>query len=306
MAQLDWQITADDRFLYRHEIDRLLVAFHPDWGEVTIGRQAIGLGRGVLFSAVDGFSPFSPVEVDREWRRGVDAVRLEYRLSGVSSAELIAVAGARWDDSALLARMRGYIGNLDGELIVGKRAGDVMCAGALSMAVKDAEVHLELAVFDTPESYPDGALFGDEHLVAKAVLGSSYTFDAGNGLTVLGEYHYNGFGVRDASDIAAHLLEPARQERYLRGELQTLGQHALGLQCAYPFSPTLNGSLMTLCDPTDGSGILSPSLVWDASQQTSVALSAFVPWGASPHNGQIRSTYGSSAASLFIQLSMYF
>ncbi|MFC1735496.1 hypothetical protein ACFL1X_05225, partial [Candidatus Hydrogenedentota bacterium] len=78
IRQLDWEIIDNgDRFAHRHEIDRALVAFHPEWGEVTIGRQAIGLGRGVIFSAVDIFSPFSPVEVDREWRRGVDAFRVE-------------------------------------------------------------------------------------------------------------------------------------------------------------------------------------------------------------------------------------
>ena len=81
LAPLDWEIAADDRFAYRREIDRGLVALHREWGDVTVGRKAIGLGRGVLFGAVDVFSPFSPLEVDREWRRGVDALRAEYGLS---------------------------------------------------------------------------------------------------------------------------------------------------------------------------------------------------------------------------------
>ncbi|MHC4628473.1 MAG: hypothetical protein ACYTDV_15960, partial [Planctomycetota bacterium] len=46
LAQLDWEIAADDSFTYRHEMDRALVALHPAWGDVTVGRQAIGLGRG--------------------------------------------------------------------------------------------------------------------------------------------------------------------------------------------------------------------------------------------------------------------
>ena len=61
ITQLDWEIAADDDFIYRHEIDRSLVTLHPEWGDVTVGRQAIGLGRGVLFGAVDVFNPFSPL-----------------------------------------------------------------------------------------------------------------------------------------------------------------------------------------------------------------------------------------------------
>ncbi|MEJ2705287.1 MAG: hypothetical protein P8Z79_22835, partial [Sedimentisphaerales bacterium] len=34
LAQLDWEIAADDNSSYRHEIDRGLVALHPAWGDV--------------------------------------------------------------------------------------------------------------------------------------------------------------------------------------------------------------------------------------------------------------------------------
>ena len=44
IAQLDWSLApSGDTFSYRHELDRAFVALHPSWGEVTIGRQAIGL-----------------------------------------------------------------------------------------------------------------------------------------------------------------------------------------------------------------------------------------------------------------------
>jgi len=145
LAQLDWEIAADDSFSYRHEIDRGLVALHPEWGDVAVGRQAIGLGRGVLFGAVDVFNPFSPLEVDREWRRGVDAFRAEYRLSTTSSADCIAAFGESWEQSALLGRLRGYLGDVDGSLIFGKRSEDFMVGSAFSAAVGDAEVHGEYA-----------------------------------------------------------------------------------------------------------------------------------------------------------------
>lgn len=307
LAQLDWQIAKDgDDSIYRHEIDRGLVAFHPGWGEVTIGRQAIGLGRGVLFGAVDVFAPFSPLEVDREWRRGIDALRVEYQLSDTSSMELLGAFGKSWDESALLLRVRGYVGNIDGELILGKRGRDAMVGLAMSAAVGDAEVHAELAMFDTPEAHPDGGLFGNDHLIAKAVLGSSYTFDVGNGLTLLGEYHYSGFGVEDIEDAVRRLLNPDYVERYLRGDTQILGQHALAVQLTYPFTNTLGGALLIFESLSDGSGLIAPSLRWDLSSAASLTLSTFVPWGPSPNRGRLESEYGATPASVFLQLSAYF
>jgi hypothetical protein len=306
LGQLDWSIYSEDDFFYRHEIDRALVALHPSWGEVTVGRQAIGLGRGVVFSAVDLFSPFNPIEVDREWRRGVDAVRLEYHTSDTSSVELLGVFGESWDDSAVIGRARGYIGEIDGELLIGKRARDAFVGVTMSRVVGDAEVHGELALFHTPDAFPDGGLFSNDHLVAKAVLGTSYTFDIGSGLTLFAEYHYSGFGVKEAADVTQVFRDPDVQERFLRGDTQILGQHALGTQMTYAFATNWNGFLLTLVSPTDASGLISPSIGWNFSEYGSVRVSTFLPWGSSPHNGRLGSEYGSTGKSLFVQVSLYF
>ncbi len=306
IAQLDWPVDTEDDFAYRHEIDRALVALHPGWGDVTIGRQAIGLGRGVLFGAVDLFNPFTPLEVDREWRRGVDAFRAEYRLSTTTSAEVIAVFGESWEQSALLGHIRGYLGDIDGALIAGKRAEDTVFGTALSTIVGGAEVHGELAVFDTPETQPDGTLWGGDHLATKVVFGGSYTFDIGNGLTVLGEYHYSDFGIKNIEDALVRALDSDFQRRFLRGDLQTLGRQALATQLSYPFNDAASGSFLVLTNPTDGSGVLNPSLRLDFDSHTSLIASAFIPWGAEPTLGQLRSEHGLTAASLFVQAAVYY
>jgi hypothetical protein len=307
IRQLDWEITeAKEVFFYRHEIDRAVVAFHVDWGEVTLGRQAIGLGRGTLFSAVDVFAPFSPLEIDREWRRGVDAVRIERHISDASSVELIGAFGATWEQSALLGRARGYFGDVDAELIFGKRAGDTMLGGTASAAVGDAEAHGELAFFDTPETQPDGGLWGNDHQVGKLIAGGSYTFNIGNGLTLLGEYHYSGFGVKDIADATNRLKSSDFLERFLRGDSQILGREALAFQATYPFSNVSNGALLVLQSPSDGSGVLSPSLTWDFSDNASLLGSVFIPWGDEPSAGTIRSEYGGTPVSLFLQLRVYY
>ena len=306
IRQWDWEIEGDDESSWRHEIDRAFVALHPAWGEVTVGRQAIGLGRGALFGAVDVFAPFSPTEVDREWRRGVDAARLEYRFSDTASAEFIGAFGENSDESAVLGRIRGYYRDVDAEFIAGKRGEDDMYGGSISAAVGDSEVHAEMALFETPEDQPGGGLFGESNLVCKGVLGASYTFDVGDGLTVLGEYHYSGFGLEDIEDVSARFADEVFVARYLRGDTQILGRHAVALQVTYPLVETLTGSVLVMQSPDDGSGLVGPSLVWDAAESVSVVASGFVPWGDEPVDGQFRSEYGGTPLSLTLQVSLYY
>ncbi|MBT3374304.1 MAG: hypothetical protein HN742_22945 [Lentisphaerae bacterium] len=306
MHQLVDGFADGDRFGAAHELDRALVAIHPDWGEVTIGRQAIGLGRGVMFSAVDMFSPFNTLEADREWRRGVDAARMEIRLSSTASAELIAVAGESWDASALLLRLRGYFGPLDAELLGGKRGRDGVAAVVVSSTVGAAEVHAEAAVFRTPEDHPEGTILKRDNDVPKVVLGSSYTFGIGNGITLLLEYHYSGFGAGEAEDAQALFAAPGYDLRLTRGDTQTLGQHACGIQLTYPVNEAVVAGVSTFASPVDGSGVVSPTLRWDLSATTSLVISGYIPWGQRPDGGRIRSEYGTFATSLFAQLGMYF
>jgi hypothetical protein len=255
---------------------------------------------------VDVFAPFSPLEIDREWRRGVDAVRIERHISDTSSVELIGAFGPTWKQSGLLGRARGYFGDIDAELIFGKRAEDTMLGGTVSGAIGDAEAHAELALFNTPETQANGGLWGNDHQVGKLVLGSSYTFNVGNGLTLLGEYHYSGFGVKNIDDATSHLKSSDFLKRFLRGDSQILGREALAFQATYPFSHVWNGTLLVLQSPLDGSGVLSPSLTWDFSDNSSLVGSVFVPWGDKPSAGMIRSQYGGTPLSLFLQLRVYY
>ena len=305
LTQLFDDIYQTDRVVAYHELDRALVSLHPDWGEVVVGRQAIGLGRGRLFSAVDIFNPFSPLEVDREWRRGVDAVRTEYRLSPTSSVEAILVGGESRDESAFVLRARGYFGNLDAEIMGGKRGEDTFFGGVFSSTLGEAEIHGELAVFRMPDPHPDGEPWGNDRNVPKAVLGTSYTFDIGNGLTILGEYHYSGFGVKDINDATVLFGRPEYEKRLLRGDTQILGRHAVGLQASYPFNESLTGSLTVLGSPKDGSGMVSPSLRWDVSRTTSLTVMGYLPWGAGSENGVLKSEYGGSPYSIFFQIGVY-
>ena len=304
VRSLDWRLSESGGYSWRHELDRGYLALHLPNANITVGRQAVGWGRGVLFGAVDLFAPFSPLEADREWRRGVDAVRADLKLAKRVSIDAVAAFGRSTNTSVFAARLRGYAGKVDLELVGGRRARDLFAGVTSSAAVGDAAIHGELAVFRAPEALVAGGL-GDGRTAVKAVAGSSYRFSLGSGLLVFLEYHYSGFGVKHAEDILPLLAEPGFQERYLRGDTQILGRHAIAMLASYEVSPELSLTVQWLQSPVDGSGVLTPSATVTFGDKVSLLATAHVPYGRSPRGGTLRSEYGAAARSGFVQIRIY-
>ncbi len=304
LTPLDWPIMEVPGGSWRHEIDRAYLAWHARGAEVTVGRQAVGLGRGVLFGAVDVFAPFSPLEADREWRRGVDAVRADVKLADRWSIDGVAALGESIDGSAFVARLRGYAGEVDAELVLGWRARDVLAGLVGSAAVADAEVHGELAVYRTPEPSP-GGLGGDGRIVPKAVVGGSYRIPAGQGIPVFLEWHWSGFGVADPADTIARLSDPAFQQRYLRGDTQILGQQVAALLASYETGPELTLNLLGLVSTRDASGVAAPGVTLHLGDRVTVQANLYFSWGARPVGLELASDYGAVPVSAFVQAAVY-
>lgn len=301
VTPLGWTITGSEGRLWQHEVDRLNLQLQLPRTNLTIGRQAIGWGRGVIFGAVDLFAPFSPLEIDREWRRGVDAVRADVKLTDRSSVDVAAAVGRSRDASALVARVRGYAGPVDVELMGGRRGRDVVGGIASSAAIGDAAVHGEGAVFSIP--LPGG---GAHRLVWKGVAGGSYRFPWGSGVIAYAEYHFSGFGAARAGDILPQLATADFAERYLRGDTQILSRHAVAFTGSYEQSPDIVWSGQWVLNPADGSGIAVPGIAITVRQDVSVAAHAYLPYGRSPAGAQLRSEYGASPLGALLQLRIYF
>jgi hypothetical protein len=304
LAQLDWQIGQSPNYSWRHEVDRAYVALHARRADLTLGRQAVGWGRGVLFGAVDLFSPFTPLEADREWRRGIDAIRADVKLADRVSIDTVAAFGERLDDSAFATRLRGYAGRVDLELVAGWRARDLLAGVTSSAAVAGAELHGEFAVFRAPEPLPAGGL-GDGRTALKAVAGGSYRLPIGNGLLVEAEYHYSGFGATQPGDILPLLADPDFRKRYLRVDMQILERHATAAVASYEFSPELAVTGQWLHSPVDASGVVAPSATFTFGDRLSLVATAYLPYGRPPEGLTLNSEYGVAPLSAFVQFRIY-
>jgi len=73
----------------QHNLDLLALRYQTPRATLVIGRQVLSWGTGRLWNPTDLMSPFSPTDVDREVRRGVDAVRLSMPLGAVSQLDVL-------------------------------------------------------------------------------------------------------------------------------------------------------------------------------------------------------------------------
>jgi len=295
-------------------LDRAWVAYQPGWGAVTVGRQAIGFGRGEFFGAVDILAPFSPLELDREWRRGVDAAQADVRIGDRLSVNAVAAAGSNplaagapvtRDDSAFAGRVRGDLGWLDAEVIAGRRGRDGLAGVSASLPLGGPEIHGEGAVFLTRGDVPDSGLLGARNAVPKAVVGGSNHFAWGQGVDVALEYHYSGFGLKDVSTLPSWLATPGYAARILRGDTQIPGRQAGSLNVSWPFTPLTTLSLHWVQSLVDRSGALAPALTWNFAESVTLAASGVVGFGAGPSGGVPRTQFGGLNPAGIVQVKIY-
>jgi hypothetical protein len=296
---LVWRVNESAKGTWRHEIDRANAQVRLRRADLTIGRQAIGWGRGVMFTSVDLFAPFSPLEVDREWRSGVDAVRADIKLTDRSSVDLVSAFGDTLDRSAFAARARGYAGAIDVEVVGGRRGQDLFGGVTSSAAVGDAEVHGEAAAFRVPAAM-------DHDVVWKVVVGGSYRFPIGAGILAYAEYHYSGFGAEHPEEIPALLTTPEFVGRFVRGDMQILSRHAVGVTGSYEASPEMTYSGQWLHNPGDQSGVVAPAMTYTFNDAVSMLGSVYVPYGRPPQGRVLRSEYGAAPLWGLLQLRVYF
>jgi hypothetical protein len=260
-----------------HRIDRFAYRHRADWGTLTIGREPVTWGNGLVFNPMDIFNPFAPTDVQRDYKQGDDLVRLS-------------VNPAEWN------------GNLEWQLLAVPRrdpANGSFRAGSSSLALKAhaygasgewdflAAIHYNEAVWGIGYAGYFGQAVWRFDLVAGktafdesflgAVVNIDYSWSA-LGRNVYGslEFHYNSIGESDPTAFANNRPLLARLER---GEQYTLGHAYLAANLRYELHPLLNLHTATLVNLGDPSAVFQPRLVWNPFQNLEISFGGAVSLG---------------------------
>jgi len=302
--------------------DRFNVKIALPWMDITLGRQAVTFGKAYFWNPLDIFLPFDSSQFDRDYKAGVDAVRMDVPLGDLSGVTLVYAFGREldlegryldrdlsadtsWYGSALLGRAFTYFKGFDFALQGGKVYGGHQLGGGLVGEVKTIELRAEAAHFwDDPSPampFPlNGRLLED---ALTAVIGVGRRFE--NSLTFELEWLYNGAGESDSDRFFQALL------RASQGHLLQLGRWMVGMNVSYEITPLILGQLVAIHSLTDQSTQIQPFLSWSLSDNADLLAGAIFSIGERPALDpvrlvRIRSEFGTYPHFYFAEIKYYF
>ncbi len=304
-TSLSWDIEETEDFLWAHAFDRLAATFSL-WGlDFVFGRQAITWGTGRFWQPVDLFSPFGPLQVDREFKAGNDAARLLFALGAFTQAEFVWAFGpdADPDRSAGVGKFKTLFEDYDISVLGGWVQTDIVGGGdfAGDLGRSGIGIHGEILFNHVKDSsdYVD------------VLVGLDYRFP-GKGPYLLGEYYYYGAGAVNVEDLNQSLID----DRLLSRGTLLLGRHNLGLGASYEIFPILMGMLNVLVNLTDPSATLNPVLEYSVADNAVATAGCTIPVGEAPtfvlapgglalSDFRLNSEYGTYPFTFFIELRFY-
>jgi hypothetical protein len=279
---LDWNIEDGEQLTLTDRIDWAYARVTKGRFSLTVGRQPVTFGRGALWSPEDLVDPFSPVQIDSEFKPGVDAARLDVTLGSHATLAVLGVAGdpdrgngvgISTGGSAALQRLEVTLGTTRVGVMTGYIRGDAVGAVDLFVDLDGADLHGELTATYVPD---DSRRPFDHAVFDRAVLGS--TFQLSSKLNGTVETYWNGSGASETSDYEAVLASPRLQS----GETYNLGRFYLGAVLDWTAHPLVHVAAASIMNVLDHSALIAPSVHFSASTNTMLIAGAFVPLGASP------------------------
>ncbi|WP_394834241.1 hypothetical protein LVJ94_47860 [Pendulispora rubella] len=312
-------------------VDRLSMKLALPWFDVTVGRQPINFSKAYFWSPLDLFLPFSPRTIDREYKGGIDALRVDVPLGEASGINVVAAPGSQLrfdpatatlvtpsfaevdlDASAAIVRgftnVRGFDFSLQGGSIVGGWhvgggvAGEILGIGVRAEAAYFVSRDTSTLALPAAGGAPPTAIriFTDH---PDFVLGFERRFESSLYLSF--EYFYNG-AVPGNGDY----LTPTIQSTL--GGVTNLSRHLVGGVVTYDIRPTLIGKLSSVVGIASAPSVLiGPSIDWSITENVDLTGGALISIGAHPDYSRgpapvLQSEFGSYPNVYFLQFKCYF
>lgn len=281
VADLTWRIDSGDRHSAWHRLDRLALQYRQgDWA-VTLGRQAVSWGNGLVFQPMDLFNPFTPTAVDRDYKPGNDLLLIEKLTPSGGDLQLL-IVGRRDEDEHLTGqagsaalKWRAALGNGEFELLAGRHFADDVVGIGMRWPLGGALVRSDVVATRLREPPTATA-----RTYVSAIVNIDYSLTlAGRTAYLFAEYYHNGFG---RSGRAAPLLQtaPELQQRLQRGELFTLQKNYFAFGLSYQWHPLWTQTLTNISNLHDHSSVLATQLNYEPGDHQRLEIGVLANLGA--------------------------
>ena len=264
LMDLSKTIDKGNGYIFYHRLDRLSLSLQTDRGTLVLGRQALTWGNGMLFNPMDLFNPFSPTDVDPDYKIGDDMIRVVAYSEHMGELQMLYVPrrditehDVSWNASSLAGKLHKTFGSLEFDFMAAKHYRDYVFGTGSMGYIREAAWRVDVTWTDL-DNHPDR----NNYFSLDANLDYSWTCMKKNMYGFL-EFFYNGLG---ENQYRKAVTDPALMERLERGELFTLGRYYLAGCMQLEVHPLVNVYLTLINNLKDPSGIIQPKLVWDLTQ----------------------------------------
>jgi hypothetical protein len=262
-------IDEGEAYVVYHRLDRLALRLVPEWGTVRVGRQAVTWGNGLLFNPMDLFNPFSPADIERDYKVGDDMVSTQFSVAKGGELQFLyiprrsLVSGeVEWEQSSLAGKLHFSRDTTEFDIMAAGHYGDAVIGLGSAGYLKDAAWRLDGTWTDLDND--------DGYLSVVANIDYSWIWLGRNWYGFV-EIFFNGLShnrypeaYRD-SEIAS---------RIERGELFTLGRTYLSGHVRVELAPLFNLYVTVIENLADPSGTVQPRAVWDMAEDMQVTFGA--------------------------------
>ncbi len=274
-------------------VDRLAVKLTTEVADLTIGRQAVTFGTAYFWNPLDVFFAFGSTQFDRDYKPGVDALRIDLPFGDFSGATAVAAFGDLdaediWRETALVARAFTNVADWDLVVQAGKLRGGVQAGAAFVGEAFTVEVRGEAAYFWAMDGEPIR-----DHLAAVIGVGRRFA----STLHLQAEHLVNGGATGTFFD---------RFDLVSQGWIPQASDNVTGVMASYELLPVLLGSVAYLIEWDDRSMLVQPGLVYSAADEVDLVAGALLAFGERPRGILPRSEFGTYPSFFYVQAKVYF
>ncbi len=292
-------------FSLKHNLDRAFLRISLNFADIYIGRQTISWGSAKIVNPTDIFAPFSFNELDKEERRGVDAVRVRIPIEDLSEIDSGYVFGDKFtfEKSGFFVRGKFFALNTDFSLLAIGFQRNLLLGFDITRPLGGASIWIESAY--VKNNFYDKDTIKPQTSYFRLSAGIDYNF---KGLYTMLEYHYNGAG----SENPENYLILYGKEAYNTGAVYLMGKNYVSIMTNYQLTGLLTNTNLIIYNISDNSTIISPTLEYNFSENVYINIGAFWGFGKKPEVAlllappSLQSEFGSYPDMIYSSFRIYF